>query len=63
MKCKWRETGLLRALLAFLKTKNWQEKATGNDNEENMADVRAAVQNHFSYSTGVQRCVHGHHSR
>ena len=41
---EWTETGLLRALLVFLETQNWQEKDTGSDDEEDMADIRAAVQ-------------------
>ena len=41
---EWTDTGLLRALLAFLETQNWQEKDTGNDSVEDMVDIRAAVQ-------------------
>lgn len=41
---EWTDTGLLRALLAFLETQNWQERHTGNDDEEDLADIRVAVQ-------------------
>ena len=38
------DTGLLRALFAFLVTQNWQERHTGNDSEEDLADIRVAVE-------------------
>ena len=41
---EWTDTGLLRALLAFLETQSWQKKDTGDDGEEDMADIRASVQ-------------------
>ena len=41
---EWTDTSLLRALLVFLETQNWQEKESGSNGEEHMADIRAAMQ-------------------
>jgi len=38
---EWTDTDILRALLAFVETQNWQEKDSDKDSEQ---DIRAAVQ-------------------
>ena len=38
---EWTDTDILRALLAFVETQNWQEKDSDEDSEQ---DIRASVQ-------------------
>ena len=40
----WTDTTLLRQLLVFLETQSWQKKDPSSDDEENMAEIKAAVE-------------------